>query len=675
VIVASLSCALNLFAPTNADDFDLPSGRNAYKVNLARPLEWIVTCPPMQLSLVVMGGSALPHSRLILMPFLAFFVLVFGACTIFVPEPYSFLLYAGGLFTHSCAMYFNRLQILEVSGGREGLFSGDSEFRKATLILMGTWFPFPLWYIMSPEGIGLIDDIVVLECGWSVLNVVSKFTLILMFQRIKDNYFVLETFTTKLKNVGALPDSFDQAVLKDLEEEQMAIKDSDDAHAGLALTFPEPMKGEDAASGSTTDLEPLERKMEQLEWKLMEKLDMMFTGLNGKIDESQSIVRDKLANGEVEAFKNINKTYAQLEARLEQCFEEQNKQQQTVLEGINEQSVQFPQKLIEHVSEAFASNAQTVQGLHSSFDQSMQTMHEINESQKASLSAMDGSLTQTFEGWAQQIIQESKAAAFTIQTKMAVQEECYIKRQDQIEQGIAGKLQHLVNASADGLADRVVHQTLDSTEKLHASILESEQHVAHMIKDFQADSGKSVEMGMGVFGNSLRAMIDNMQAQGHSHRVDMENNITSKIDSLLSKIQHQTQKQASEMNALFKADIKKSLEKANHEQDKGIKEFQKHLEDVSRAQLERHQDMSSAVSSVLEQACGAKLRAEECTQRVTVLCSRLGNEEDPSRSGGFDRTGASPSRPGTARTGNEGGRRTSGTSTQYSQVGKEVVGR
>merc|ERR1719498_2132058 len=85
-------------------------------------------------------------------------------------------------------MFFNRQQIIEHSKGVEGLLSGDSEFRKATLILMFTWFPFPAWYILSPEGVGVIDSIVLVQMGWAFLNICAKFTLSFYIQRIKDNY-------------------------------------------------------------------------------------------------------------------------------------------------------------------------------------------------------------------------------------------------------------------------------------------------------------------------------------------------------------------------------------------------------------------------------------------------------------------------------------------------------
>ena len=70
--------------------------------------------------------------------------------------------------------YHNVLQIKENSEGEEGAFNGDSDFRKLSLLLIVTWFPFPIWFSLSVEGFGLITDPLVIELGWVVLNLVSK---------------------------------------------------------------------------------------------------------------------------------------------------------------------------------------------------------------------------------------------------------------------------------------------------------------------------------------------------------------------------------------------------------------------------------------------------------------------------------------------------------------------
>jgi hypothetical protein len=121
-------------------------------------------------------------------------------------------------------MFFNRLQILEHSRGAEGLLSGDSEFRKATLILMGTWFPFPAWFLLSPEGFGVVEDITLVQFGWAFLNVLSKFTLIFYLQRIKDNYCSRLKVTREMKGhspagMGSSP----RYVMDDFEDDKSEL--------------------------------------------------------------------------------------------------------------------------------------------------------------------------------------------------------------------------------------------------------------------------------------------------------------------------------------------------------------------------------------------------------------------------------------------------------------------
>lgn len=49
----------------------------------------------------------------------------------------------------------------------EGFTQGDSEFRKATILLIVTWAPFPLWYFFSPEGLSIITNTLIVQLGWA----------------------------------------------------------------------------------------------------------------------------------------------------------------------------------------------------------------------------------------------------------------------------------------------------------------------------------------------------------------------------------------------------------------------------------------------------------------------------------------------------------------------------
>ena len=38
-------------------------------------------------------------------------------------------------------------------------------FRKASILLIVTWVPFPTFYALSPEGFGVITDILFVQAG------------------------------------------------------------------------------------------------------------------------------------------------------------------------------------------------------------------------------------------------------------------------------------------------------------------------------------------------------------------------------------------------------------------------------------------------------------------------------------------------------------------------------
>jgi len=191
--VAFFSCFFNYFQLTAVDDLVLtgPGGEKNYTLDLARPCEWIMTCPLMQLSLVLMGGAKIPEYRRYLMPAFSAVILALGTLGAFLGE--KIFVIKAVCWILSCMIfcvmvYFNRLQIVEYSNNQECLIHGDSEFRKATVLLIATWSPFPFWYVISPEGLGLIDDPLFIQVGWAFLNIVAKFSFIFYIQRCKDMY-------------------------------------------------------------------------------------------------------------------------------------------------------------------------------------------------------------------------------------------------------------------------------------------------------------------------------------------------------------------------------------------------------------------------------------------------------------------------------------------------------
>ena len=103
----------------------------------------------------------------------------------FTGDALRYAWYGFGLCLAFIMFWHNTIQIRENSEGEESLFSGDSDFRKLSIVLIVTWFPFPLWFMLSVEGFGLITDGFIIEMGWVVLNIVSKFLFIIMMQLYK----------------------------------------------------------------------------------------------------------------------------------------------------------------------------------------------------------------------------------------------------------------------------------------------------------------------------------------------------------------------------------------------------------------------------------------------------------------------------------------------------------
>jgi len=187
VYVGAVSAFFNFFQLTEVDDI-LLAREDSFVLDFSRPLEWILTCPLMQLVLVLMGGSRIPEYRRALMPGLSVLALCCATTSMLVSGIWVFVAYGVGVCVASTMFFLNRVQIIEHSEGQEGLLSGDSDFRKASVLLIVTWVPFPMFYAFSTEGLGVITDVVFIQVGWAFLNIVSKFTFIFYIQRIKDNY-------------------------------------------------------------------------------------------------------------------------------------------------------------------------------------------------------------------------------------------------------------------------------------------------------------------------------------------------------------------------------------------------------------------------------------------------------------------------------------------------------
>ncbi|CAE7348953.1 hop [Symbiodinium sp. KB8] len=183
--VALFSGFFNIMQLTGIDDFDIPGYSGGFVLQLARPVEWVLTCPILQLKLVVLAGARVPSYRRFMMPLLSAAVLLCGVAATFTEGALRYVWFTFGSIFCFIMFYHNALQIGENSEGEESLLRGDSDYRRLTLLLIITWFPFPIWFILSPEGFNLVDSELVIEMGWVALNLLAKFSMIILGQRMK----------------------------------------------------------------------------------------------------------------------------------------------------------------------------------------------------------------------------------------------------------------------------------------------------------------------------------------------------------------------------------------------------------------------------------------------------------------------------------------------------------
>jgi len=155
-----------------------------------------------------------------------------------------------------------------------------------------------------------------------------------------------------------------------------------------------------------------------------------------------------------------------------------------------------------------------------------------------------------------------------------------------------------------------------------------------LIKQNSQDQSKSIEMGIGVFGNSLRQQIEGMQAQQQAQRLESETKVVSKLDGMVIHLQQHSASQSVQAAEGMSKKLEEVIDKSTKIQTDVIKEaflvqrqplsqLQKAAEDNVKVQQERHQDMQSIINCVLDQASGAKSRSVECCEKLSLLNSHI----------------------------------------------------
>jgi bacteriorhodopsin len=173
-------------------------------LDLGRPIEWMLTCPLMQLAVPILAGEKVPDHRRISMPIAAFTVLVFGFLSTLSSDIVSkSLMYCAGFLIFIVMLSLMNACVMEASSGGENLLYGTSFLRGLVVVIALTWIPFPIWYALSPEGFNIIQDEAAMKISVAFLNVLSKGAFIMYLARIRSDH---EMRLKTMLSVGYLKD-------------------------------------------------------------------------------------------------------------------------------------------------------------------------------------------------------------------------------------------------------------------------------------------------------------------------------------------------------------------------------------------------------------------------------------------------------------------------------------
>jgi bacteriorhodopsin len=200
--VCFFSCLFNCMQFGPQDDLVLQhiNARDDVILDIGRPIEWILTCPLMQLVIPIIGGEKVPDYRRWTMPLNAFVVLCFGfTAALQTYLPFKLAFYCSGVACFCVMLHQMNRTVVESTSGEENLFMGKSIIRNLSVIVALTWVPFPIWYALSPEGFNVIKNAAAMKIAVAFLNVFSKGAFIFYLNRVRADLAVREQAMNQLK--------------------------------------------------------------------------------------------------------------------------------------------------------------------------------------------------------------------------------------------------------------------------------------------------------------------------------------------------------------------------------------------------------------------------------------------------------------------------------------------
>jgi bacteriorhodopsin len=202
--ICFFSCLFNIVQFGDEDDVPLPfaEDREGAVLDLGRPIEWILTCPLMQLCLPIFGGEKVPDFRRRTMPVNAFVALNLALGAMLAGDLMSKLcFFMAGLGAFCVLLHQMNRCIVDASGGQENMLMGKSPMRTIVIIVASTWVPFPMWYALSPEGFNVIQNTSGMRIAVAFLNVFSKGVFIFYLNRVREDLLTKEKAILELNEL------------------------------------------------------------------------------------------------------------------------------------------------------------------------------------------------------------------------------------------------------------------------------------------------------------------------------------------------------------------------------------------------------------------------------------------------------------------------------------------
>merc|ERR1719398_375118 len=140
--VCFFSCLFNCMQFGEQDDIVLShiDARDDVILDLGRPIEWILTCPLMQLVLPIIGGEKVPDYRRWTMPLNAFVVLCFGlTASLQTYLPFKLAFFLCGIMCFCVMLLQMNRTVVDSTSGEENLLMGKSIVRNLAVIVALTW--------------------------------------------------------------------------------------------------------------------------------------------------------------------------------------------------------------------------------------------------------------------------------------------------------------------------------------------------------------------------------------------------------------------------------------------------------------------------------------------------------------------------------------------------------